>query len=212
MGFLDDLLGFGQSFATRQPQNGALNDPGFFGSGPGFDIWDIPDVLGRLLRTTDPLQNGFPPLDPQTSMTKLPEIGAGGPAEGGMTMERPAGVTGQRTAMYIGGNCPGLWHTTELKPLFDKNSGVFLRNVGGNRVANRVSLVQDDSGALEFFGPLKATFTLKHKPRRRYHTHSYRHKGRAHKRVAAKTGHRHKYTRKQLAAGFGGKEHRKAHA
>jgi len=210
MGFLDDLL---TGFQSQMPQlngNEPMTSPPFFGLRPGFDFWDIPDILGRVINRQDPLPGPGLPGPGGESMTRrdLPEVGA----DGGMSMERRPGngqlrTTGARTAMYIGGNCPGMWHDTAVREKYDKNTGAFLGTVGGNRVVNRVSLVQDDSGALEFFSPVKPTWSLKYKPRRRHHHHRARrvrhhHHPRRRKRVGH---HHHGLTAKQLKAGFGGK-------
>jgi len=221
MGFLDDLINIGGGFLGGGFINGPQFLPGpeplprtdveptFGGFRPGFDVGDVIETIGRLVRRQDPL-DGFPaPGDER--LDRLPEVGAGPPAlnGGGGTQLR---TTGARTAMHIGGNCPGLWHTTPFRSIFSKSTGEFLRQVGGNRVANRVSLVQDDSGALEFVSPVKATWSLKYKTRRHhYHHRRAPAKHHHHRRARRKTGHRHSLTRKQLAAGFGGKSHMKAH-
>jgi len=203
MGFLDDLLNGGSSFLPFPLPgggNGNGNGGGFFD--PGGPVEDVLDWLKRLRERDD-----FTSPGPVT----LPEPGPGPPdLNGGGQTNGQLRTTGATTSMYIGGNCPGLWHNTKIRPLYDHHTGAFIRNVGGNRVANRVSLVQDDSGALEFFGPLKATFTLKHKPRRRHHHHRAR-RHHHHKRVSAHHHHRRRHhhhgglTTKQLKAGFGGK-------
>ncbi len=224
MGFLDDLLGSalpGWTMpplssppylpTTTQPTLGLPTtvDPGYWGSGPGFDWMDIPDVLGRILTPWEQIGRGgyIPEGVPGTQPP--PEIGTGpvqGPVQPGTQQLR---TTGAKTAMYIAGNCPGLWHTTAVRPLYDRHTGQFLRNVGGNRVSNRVSLVQDDSGAIEFVSPVKATWSLKYKSRGRRRSTPSRKS--YHRRSSRKRGHRHSLTRKQLAAGFGGKSHMRAH-
>ncbi len=237
MGFLDDVFDVGTSIIqygrgradlpqyqnilpysapVTQPSLGAPTGVGedYWGSGPGFDWMDIPDVLGRILTPWEQIGRGgyFPEgVPPQGGNGAPPEIGAGpvqGPVQPGTAQLR---TTGAKTAMYIAGNCPGLWHTTAVRPLFDRHTGAFLRNVGGNRVSNRVSLVQDDSGALEFVSPVKATWSLKYKSRRSSRRSSTRSSKSYHRRSSRKRGHRHSLTRKQLAAGFGGKSHMRAH-
>ncbi len=232
MGFLDDLVGnlgglipgFAAGTSGLPLPAGTSNDEDFWGARPGFDLADIPEFFQRL---------------------GLLEVGAGGQQEGIPqsralpTLPGPGGIAtrtaqdigkllglgngngngnGQvragTTSMYIGGNCPGLWHTTPTRVVFDRNTGA-ARQVGGNRRSNRVSLVQDDSGALEFVAPVKATWSLKYKSRKRYgHRHKAHHRRHPHARHHRKrvtSGHRHSLTRKQLAAGFGGKAHMRAH-
>ncbi len=233
MPWLDDLAsafsgipGLATAYASLPSPAGAANDEEFWGARPGFDLADIPEFLGRL---------GF----------DWPQVGAGGQQEGLPpsralpSIPGPGGIASRTaqdigrllglgngngngngqvragtTSMYIGGNCPGLWHTTPTRVVFDRNTGA-ARQVGGNRRANRVSLVQDDSGALEFVAPVKATWSLKYKSRKRYghrhKAHHRRHPHARHHRRRVTSGHRHSLTRKQLAAGFGGKAHMRAH-
>jgi len=224
MGFLDDIVsftGFGPFDFGAPSFLPAVIDPPFTGTGPGLDLGDIQEFGSALLKgfADFPFNIGAggvvePVRAVQPGATRggaPPEIGAGPPSLGNGNGGARLQTTGARTAMYIAGSCPGLWHTTPVRPLFDRHTGEFLKNVGGNRVANRVSLVQDDSGALEFVSPVKATWSLKHKPRRSYHKHVTRHRGPKHHRHRKAAGHRHSLTRKQLAAGFGGKSHMRAH-
>ncbi len=229
MGFLDDLIGDIRSFALPGGEavrglplpSGASTDEEFWGLRPGFDIADIPEFFRRL--GTGGLeevgaggqQEG---IDPSRALPRIP-----GPGGRGVNLAKDIGqllglgngngngqVRAGTTSMYIGGNCPGLWHTTPTRVVFDRNTGA-ARQVGGNRRSNRVSLVQDDSGALEFVAPVKATWSLKYKTRKRYgHRHKAHHRrhphARHHRRKRVSHGH-HGYTAKQLAAGFGGKAH-----
>jgi len=217
MGFLDDLINVGRGFLGGTAINGPqflpdpAPDPTFTGLRPGFDVGDIVEFVGGLVRGQDPLGEGFPPPPGSERLDRLqPEIGAGPPVLNGGGGQQLR-TTGARTAMHIAGNCPGLWHTTPFRSIFSPSTGEFLRQVGGNRVANRVSLVQDDSGALEFVSPVKATWSLKYKTRRHHHHRRAPAKHHYHRKARRKTGHRHSLTRKQLAAGFGGKSHMKAH-
>lgn len=227
MGFLDDLVNVVGDFlpplgytGPQQPQPPQIGAPppgeDYWGLRPGFDIGDIGEFLGRIGAFPFNIgEGGYLPAVQPGARRGPPEIGAGPPqlgngngAAGGRLQ-----TTGARTAMYIAGNCPGLWHTTPVRPLYDRHTGQFLRDVGGNRVANRVSLVQDDSGALEFVSPVKATWSLKYKSRGRARR-TYRKKmsySKSYHRAPRKRGHRHSLTRKQLSAGFGGKAHMKAH-
>ncbi len=215
-------------------------DEEFFGMRPGFDLGDIPDVLSRFFRgaeqlaTSPLLQLG---VGGQQTAAAVGQTEVGATAEKSLAdIARTAGVGGipgrvlesiragfpdlnggngmngkvniGSTAVMIGGSCPGAWHRTRERVVFDRHTGA-ARQVGGTSVANRVTLFQNpDTGQLEFLSPMKATFTPKYKSRRRRHHHH----ARAHSyRPKRKGGHRHKYTRKQLAAGFGGKKHRAAH-
>ena len=217
---------------------GQADDDDFFGFRPGFDIGDIPDVLGRIFgRGMEPIINGIPRAPTQVPSGPLeglpipdwpPGVGAAGPegflsdirarmraraGNGAVALSGGGGqVTAGTTSMYIGGNCPGLWHTTPVRVVYDRNTGQ-PRQVGGNTRANRVSLVQNDLGQLEFVAPVKASWSLKYKARRRGTTkrrkrlaagHHHHHPKR--KRLSAgKHRHHPKLTHKQALAGFGGK-------
>ncbi len=227
MPWLDDVAGalttfgipgLGTGFASLPSPAGASNDEDFWGARPGFDLADIPDFLGRLGFDWPQVgaggqQQGLP-LPTDLPFERLP-----GPGGRGVNVVRDIGqllglgngngngqVRAGTTSMYIGGNCPGLWHTTPTRVVFDKNTGA-ARQVGGNRRSNRVSLVQDDSGALEFVAPVKATWSLKYKKRSRHHHHRakrVRHHHHRRKRVGA-GHHHHGYTAAQRKAGFAGK-------
>ncbi len=231
MPWLDDLIGDirmlalpGVGTATQglPLPAGTSTDEDFWGLRPGFDIGDIPEFFKRLTGGgieelgAGGQQEG---LDPSRALPRIP--GPGGIASrtaqdigrllglGNGNGNGNGQVRAGTTSMYIGGNCPGLWHTTPTRVVFDRNTGA-ARQVGGNRRSNRVSLVQDDSGALEFVAPVKATWSLKYKTRKRYgHRHKAHHRRHPHVRHHPKRvshGH-HGYTAKQLAAGFGGKAH-----
>ncbi len=207
--------------------NGGGGDS-FGGFGPGFDLGDVLDFIGGISNISPLLNIGaggvieatpghvhtegemFDPTDPATWHALPEQAGGGLPATGGNGGNGRGGTTVRR-GLYIGGSCPGLWHTTPVRTVFDRKTGA-ARQVGGNRSANRITLVQDDSGDLQFFAPVEPTgWRFKHKKRARHHHHPRRHHHhpRRHKRVTH--GHRHHLTRKQLAAGFGGKAHMRAH-
>ncbi len=230
MAFLDDLVGVFSGFVPQATATatrglpvpaGVQNDEDFFGLRPGFDIGDVPDVLGRIFGGS---RGGVPslPLDPVQAMAEIGATGApmAGPAMGAFEAFRSRfggnGNGGQakvgRTSLYIAGNCPGLWHTTAERMVFDKNTGQG-RVVGGNRRTNRVSMVQDDSGALQFVAEVTPRWSLAKKinPGHRHHRHRRKAARHHHHPRRVTRGHRHALTRKQLAAGFGGKSHMKAH-
>ncbi len=232
MGFLDDVISDIRSFALPGAGTatqglplpaGASTDEDFWGLRPGFDIADIPEFFRRVVGSGDITDIGAggqqEGLDPSRSLPRIPGPGgrmANTAQDIGRLLGLGNGGNGQvragPTSMYIGGNCPGLWHTTPTRVVFDRHTGA-ARQVGGSRRSNRVSLVQDDSGALEFVAPVKATWSLKYKSRRRYgHRHKAHHRRHPHKahhrrRVRHRAGHGHHLTAKQLAAGFGGKAH-----
>ncbi len=227
MGFLDDLIGDIRNFALPGVGTGTSGlplpagtstDEDFWGLRPGFDIGDIGEFFRRVGGDLGELgaggqQEGLPPS------RALPEGRIPGPGGRGVNLARDIGqllgfgngngngqVRAGTTSMYIGGNCPGLWHTTPTRVVFDRNTGA-ARQVGGNRRSNRVSLVQDDSGALEFVSPVKATWSLKYKGRKRHHHHrAKRVRHHHHRRKRVGTGHHHHgYTAAQRKAGFAGK-------
>ncbi len=199
--------------------------PEFFGNRPGFDLGDIPDILGRIFGpgVINPLD-----LDLRTFPIPVPGGAGRGGGEEGALRDLLLGRNGNGGAapgrarmpsgIVIGGTCPGLWHTTRVRTVFDSKTGA-ARQVGGNRTPNRLSLVQDDSGDLQLFAPVeikrigfKFRSAMTGNPRARTHVHRVRH--RAHRRRARRTSprrkiratsHGHHLTARQLAAGFGGK-------
>ncbi len=233
MGFLEDL---GRIFMPTTTTGGPIGpalpglppvapgvtvtaDEDFFGFRPGFDIGDIFDVGGRLLRaaqgeapapfmeTPFPRGGGFPGRE------SLPEIGPG-PGAALLADGANGAVAKVRTSMYIAGTTPGLWHTTPQYQRFDPRTGA-ARIVGGNRRPNPISIAQDETGALQFFAPVEPSgWRMKYKsgPRRhprRGSPHAHRRRRNITRR--RKAGHKHRLTRKQLAAGFGGRAHMRAH-
>ena len=247
MGFVDDigmLLGLSPGPLIAPGTGGtatvARGDEDFWGFRPGFDLGDIPDVLGRIFggREVEPIVNGVPnggvpngngplgrlptqggmgfptfpggnPLDPmQFDPSAIARFFGGGGGGNGGNGRTNVGTT----SLYIGGSCPGLWHTTPVRVVYNPKTGE-PRQVGGNRRSNTVSMVQDDSGALQFVAEVKPTWSLKKKvnPARRHHHHRRKAVRHHHHRRRVTSGHRHSLTRKQLAAGFGGKAHMRAH-
>lgn len=209
-----------------QPTNGGLppiasggGNGDYWGSGPGFDIGDIPDFLRWL-------GGGAPGQVPAPNGTLLqpPEIGPGpevlptyDPSGREAFQNGGYGVTIRR-GLYIGGTAPGFWHTTPVRTVYDRDTGQ-PRQVGGNRYANRITLAQDDSGALQHFAPVEPTgWKFKYKARAaRHHHHRRKAKHHHHRRRKATTHHHHRQkqiaaprhhhhlTQKQLRAGFGGR-------
>ncbi len=147
----------------------------------------------------------------------LPEIGAG--AAGGLAGELlgrldPRGnggavVESGQVSRGINLGSGSLYHFTPLRVRFDEKTGE-PRQVGGNRVPNSLTLVEDpETGRLEFFvfaGKPTHFSKIGKYPRARasYHRHVTHHKGK-HKAKAPYTKHGVHLTQKQLKAGFGGK-------
>lgn len=245
VGYLDDLsfagpaqdylASWGSALSFAAPAPAPTPYPDYLGSGPGFDIWDIPDFLSRLdlpLGGSGPVQQPAPAPAPgpiqyvETAPgTELPpdfEVGPGPPVApvGPGALERHPTI---RRGMYIGGALGGLWHTTPRHIHYDKHTGI-PREVGGNRTPNRTTLAQDpESGDLQFYAPVESTgWRFKYRARRKTHTHKRVTHAHARRRAPARrkhhhhgsgapARHRHSYrgmtglTAKQLAAGFGGK-------
>jgi len=202
----------------------------YFGTGPGFDRGDIGDILGRIFGSdvVNPFDldwaGRFPVPVPGGMGVEGGEEAAirdlitgrlggnGGNGGNGGTFSAGAG-----SSIRIAGNCAGLWHRTPVRIKYDPNTGE-PRQVGGNERANAISLAQSDTGALQFFAPVKSKgWELVHKMRARHHHHRKRRVRRHHhhsdlprarrSRVKASTRHHHHLTAKQLKAGFGGRAH-----
>lgn len=193
----------------------------YWGSGPGFDWWDIPDVALRILGGIPEAPwppPGLPPYAPSGEGDQPEDIlrrrysGAPGLESGPPTTTRPNGRAATvRRGMYIAGTTPGLWHTTPSRVRFDEKTGQ-PRETGLNRTPNRISLAQDDaSGDLQFFAPVEPSgWRFKYKKRARHHHHRKpAAKHHHHPRIAAH-GHR-RMTAKQMRY-FGTPAQRRQHA
>lgn len=173
----------------------------YWGSGPGLDWGDIPDFLGAVFENAPFAQIGAGGvIQPKQA---LPDIGPtpNGVPYGGTKEAWQEGNKIPLRGLYIGGNTPGLWHTTQPGVRYHPKTGAAIAT-GGNRVANRVSIVQDDSGAMMYVAPVKPTgwkFLYK-QTRSRKHTHKVRHrhpKARSAPKQIAAHSHSHKH-RKSL--------------
>ena len=220
MGFLDSL--FGNNYAgsgdliTTRPTTGE-----FLGNRPGFDLGDIPDVLGRIFGTGQVNPLG---LDLETFPAPFPGglgqaggeegavlrlLGLGGNGNGGGVARQGAGLG---SSLYIGGSCPGLWHNTAVRTVYDRNTGE-PRQVGGNERANPISIMQSASGALAFFAPvIPSGWRMKYKTRRARHHHHPAKRVRHHHHKRKRAHHHHRgMTAKQMRY-FGTAAQRRAHA
>ena len=205
MGFLDSIIG-----SYLPPTVTPLPGGDYTGTGPGLDWGDIGPVLRDIFlpdaRGPQMPWPTFPegpnPLDPLgiDPSALFPRGGNGGNGGNGSFS------AGAGSSIRIAGNCAGLWHRTPVRVRYDSTTGE-PRQVGGNERANPISLAQSDTGALQFFAPVKSKgWELVHKARRRHHHHPRKRVAHHHhprRRVAHH--HHHGLTKKQLAAGFGGK-------